>query len=298
MRFAALLSLVIAGLLTSCADRVEVYYTASLNGNLLGCDCRGYPEAGLDKRAWYLDQNPLPANALLVDAGNILETGRDPVLTAYILKTYEELGYQAVAVGTNELADGPESLVDRVKAGSFISHNIVSGPEGTALTAEPLIINTETGIKVAVISLVDPDWFNPWLVRFNGSLRVDDPTVVLAAQLEMAVGTGADAIVLLAHGSEEWIRSLISEFDDTGITAVILAGEEKLLEEKLPGGIPLVSPGDEGNRLGILELKLHGSGRSTWKNEIIEFHYLGLGDETVAARGAEYAEYIDTKRSN
>ncbi|MCK5737019.1 MAG: hypothetical protein KAH21_11100, partial [Spirochaetaceae bacterium] len=69
MRWAAVLSIIIAVFLTSCADRVEVYYSASLNGNLLGCDCRGYPEAGLDKRAWYLDQNPLPANALLVDAG-------------------------------------------------------------------------------------------------------------------------------------------------------------------------------------------------------------------------------------
>ncbi len=296
MRWAAVLSIIIAGLLTSCAERVEIYYTASLNGNLLGCDCWGYPEAGLDKRAWYLDQNPLPANALLVDAGNILEVGRDPVLSDYILKTYSELGYHAVAVGTNELADGPESLLERVKAGSFISHNIVSEPNRTALTAEPLIIDTETGIKVAVISLVDPDWFNPWLVRFNGALIIEDPFAVLAAQLEMVAEAGTDAIVLLAHGSEEWIRNLMNQANDVGITAVILAGEEKLLDEKLPGGIPLVSPGEEGNRLGILELKLFSRRNPSWKNEFIEFHYLGLGDETVAARGAEYAEYLDAKR--
>ena len=308
MRISAVLSLVIAGLLTSCADRVEVYYSSNLNGNLLGCDCWGYPEAGLDKRAWYLDQNPLPKDAFLLDAGNILETGRDPVLTGYILKTYEELGYQAVAVGTNELADGPGPLIERVKNGSFISHNIVYEPEGTPLTAMPLILETETGVKVAVISLADPDWFNPWLVRFNGALSIIDPAAVLEKQQKMAAVGGAAAIVLLANGSEDWIRGLMANQEVnnlrkthatiTPVTAVILAGEEKLIEEKLPGGIPLLSPGEEGNRLGILSLKLHGSRKPGWKNEFIEFHYLGLGDETVAARGAEYAEYLNAKRSN
>ncbi|RKX73420.1 MAG: hypothetical protein DRP60_11940 [Spirochaetes bacterium] len=306
MRISAVLSLVIAGLLTSCADRVEVYYSSNLNGNLLGCDCRGYPEAGLDKRAWYLDQNPLPEDALLLDAGNILDTGRDPVLTGFILKTYEELGYQAVAVGTNELADGPGALMKRVKDGSFISHNIVSESEGTPLTAMPLILETKTGVKVAVISLADPDWFNPWLARFNGALSIIDPAAVLEKQQKMAAEDGAAAIVLLANGSEGWIRGLMANQEVnnlqnshsamTPVTAVILAGEEKLIEENLPGGIPLLSPGEEGNRLGILNLKLHGSRKPGWKNEFIEFHYLGLGDETVAARGAEYAEYLDSRR--
>ncbi len=82
------------------------------------------------------------------------------------------------------------------------------------------------------------------------------------------------------------------------VVAVILAGEEKLLEEKLPGGIPLLSPGEEGNRLGKLKLRLANRRRPKWKNEFIEFHYLGPGDETVANRGAEYNDYLDSKRSN
>lgn len=308
MRISAIFALVFAGLLTSCADRVEIYYSANLNGNLLGCDCWGYPEAGLDKRAWYLNQNPLPEDALLLDAGNILETGRDPVLTGYILKTYQELGYQAVAVGTNELADGPGLLMERIKDGSFISHNIISEPEGTPLTARPLILEAETGVRVAVISLADPDWFNPWLTRFNGALSIKNPAAVLEEQQEMAAEEGAAAIVLLANGSEDWIRGLMANQEVnnlrkthatiTPVAAVILAGEEKLIEEKLPGGIPLLSPGEEGNRLGILSLKLHSSRKPGWKNEFIEFHYLGLGDETVADRGAEYAEYLNAKRSN
>ena len=79
------------------------------------------------------------------------------------------------------------------------------------------------------------------------------------------------------------------------MAAIILAGEEKLLEERLPGGIPLLSPGEEGNRLGILELRPGRLGG--WKNTYIEFHYLEPGDRTVAARGAEYARHLDAKRS-
>jgi 2',3'-cyclic-nucleotide 2'-phosphodiesterase (5'-nucleotidase family) len=300
-------AVVLVFLFSSCTDRVDVYYTASLDGNLLGCDCRGYPEAGLDKRVWYLKENPMPEGALLLDAGNVLETGRDPYLASLILKTYDEMGYTAAAVGTNELAEGIEALVERSEPDEsplFISHNLmvretVDSPE-RPLSGEPLI-HRDGDIRIAVTALADPGLFNPYMGLFKGQLSVADPLEVLKTQMKLSAEAGAEALILLAHGREEWIRGLMEELDieDSGeilIAAVILAGEDKLIEDRLPRGIPLVSPGEEGNRLGVLELKLHKHRRPGWKNEFIGFHYLGLGDRTVAARGAEYAEYLDAKR--
>jgi len=138
---------------------VEIFYSSSLNGNLLGCDCWGYPEAGLDKRAWYLGEHPRPKGALLLDAGNVLETGRDPYLADLLLETYRELGYDAVAVGTHELSEGIDVLVDRAAAGVLTSHNLLV--DGHPLTEEPVIRHTSSGVDLAVISLADPEWFAP-----------------------------------------------------------------------------------------------------------------------------------------
>lgn len=307
MRTVVVFLLIFMGLMTSCARKVDVYYTASLNGNLLGCDCWGYPEAGLDKRAWYLAENPLPEGALLLDAGNILDTGRAPYLAGLILKTYAELGYQAVAVGTHELADGLEVLVDRSGPTSqvqFLAHNLeirddVDSP-ARPLSFEPFIHDSEDN-RFAVVTLVDPEWFAPYLGLYEGRMSVADPAKILKNMSVEAAAAGAEVVILLAHGSESWIRSLMDDVSASGlyeipVAAVILAGEEKLLEDKLPGGIPLLSPGEEGNRLGVLKLKLRGNRRPGWKNKFIEFHYLGPWDEIVAARGVEYAAYLDEIR--
>ena len=304
LRAAAVSTVAFVFFLTSCADSVDVYYSSSLNGNLLGCDCWGYPEAGLDKRAWYLGENPPSESALLLDAGNVLETGRDPFLADLILQTYKELGYTAVAVGTHELAEGLDVLLERSGAEQspvFLSNNleIKNGPDSPAVPLSgKALIHQSGNNRIAVISLADPQWFEAYLPLFKGRLSVADPLEILKNRLEESSGEGANTAVILAHGSEKWIRQLMGEFssDSIPIAAVILAGEERVLDVKLPGGVPLLSPGEEGNRLGILKLKLHRNRRPSWKNKFVEFHYLGPGDPVVAERGAVYAEYLDKKR--
>ena len=34
--------------------QIDIYYSASLNGNLDGCECKGNPRSGLVKRAVFL----------------------------------------------------------------------------------------------------------------------------------------------------------------------------------------------------------------------------------------------------
>ena len=293
-------------MLTSCTPEVRILYTASLNGNLTGCDCWGYPEAGLDKRAYWFAGHPKSAGDILLDAGNILEEGRQQVLADLILETYRELGYDAVAVGLNELAEGPDVLAGRAadRPGRpepmLLSHNLVL--DGRPLASEPLYLNAgeDQGTPVAVVSLADPDWFEPYRHLLGGRLTIADPLTVLSETVGQAGDRGASALVLLAHGRESWIREFMDEAsgvlaEGPPVAAVVLAGEEKLIEDRLAGGIPLVSPGEEGNRLGVLEVR---PGRRTrWRNEFIEFHYLGPSDPRVARRGDEYQTWLDTRRS-
>lgn len=284
--------------------RFSVAYTASLNGNLLGCDCHGFPEAGLDKRAWYLQHNPLSEDTILVDAGNIMEAGRDSVLASYILEIYEELGYHAMAVGIHELSEGLETLDARCSVNvdiPMLAHNLEL--EGYPLSTAPLIHRMPGGTTVAVVALADPDWFAPYLERYDGKLKLINPITILTDQRRIAAEEGADAVILLCHGSEAWIREmaattpLYEKEAGTPVMVVILAGEEKFIESELSGGIPIFSPGEEGNNLGVVDIRLRHRFPPRWKNKTITFHYLGPGDNTVILRGLEYASYLDKKRS-
>ena len=289
--------------LASCAPRARVLYTASLNGNLVGCDCWGYPEAGLDKRAYYLAGESVEDGGILLDAGNVLAEGRSPFLADLILQTYRELGYAAAAVGVNELAEGADLLALRASGNPgppLLSHNLVL--DGRRLTTDPLIlpVGSDGPAAVAVIALADPEWFGPHLSRLDGRLTVADPAAALTESLRRAEAAGASAVILLAHGREDWIRSLMAASTEARkpgppVAAVLLAGQERLIEERLPGGIPLLSPGEAGNRLGILEIRL--ANRPRWKNEFVEFHYLGPSDPQVAARGNEYQDWLDARRN-
>ena len=290
-------------LLTSCSPEIRILYSASLNGNLLGCDCWGYPEAGLDKRALYLADNPKQPGDILLDAGNVLEEGRQPFLADLILETYRELDYDAVSVGLNELAEGPETLAKRTDSEAeprLLAHNLIL--DGQSLSDGPLIVHPEAsgrdGVSGAIVSLADPEWFDPYLHLYNDHLTVEDCGKAFSRAAGRAEEAGSAGIVLLAHGREAWIRELADTalFRESSIpvVAIVLAGEEKLIEDRLAGGIPLLSPGEEGNRLGILKLRLRTGGR--WKNEFIEFHFLGPGHPRIAARGEQYRTWLDEQR--
>jgi 2',3'-cyclic-nucleotide 2'-phosphodiesterase (5'-nucleotidase family) len=301
-------------LLSSCTTaKFEIDYTGSLNGALHGCDCSGYPAAGLDKTALYLKSNPPENSRIILDAGNVFQTGRDAVLAELILDVYRDLGYAAVAVGINELSEGLDTLLLRSSENytpGFLGNNLLIKNESRfiPLTPGPFIIRTDN-LKTAVIALQDPKMFGPYLNLFNGKLAVADPEMILKELLENIKPDDADCVVILAHGREEWVREMLDgrrenkkdsfNLSDSAVpvAAVILAGEEKLLQENLANGIPLLSPGKYSNYLGVLNVKISRNGKIKTKNKFISFHYLNPGDPVTAEKGREYDEYFSNIRN-
>jgi len=92
LRVLTILILLISPLVSACGDTLAIYYSASLNGNLDGCNCDMNPVAGLVKRAAFLRSHERPKPSLLVDAGDILDELPDKELARHIFEVYQELG--------------------------------------------------------------------------------------------------------------------------------------------------------------------------------------------------------------
>jgi len=112
-------------------ETLRIYYSASLNGNIDGCNCDMAPTAGLVKRAAFLRSREAPEPSLLLDAGDIFDAFPDEELAHNILEVYRELGYDFIAVGDQELSNGLDSLLEYGRDFPLVCHNLSVLVEGT-----------------------------------------------------------------------------------------------------------------------------------------------------------------------
>ena len=275
----ALLALLLAAAgargLAQEARRLTIYYTSSLNGNLDGCECRSSPRAGLALRAAWL--NGLPPGerqrSLRVDAGDLLDPSPDPELAGEILGAYAGLGYDAVAVGEQELAEGVEALLARGERFPFLAHNLTLCPDGTRclfFSPDPLLLE-RGGVKVGLLALVDPAAFALSPPELRAKLKVQDPEAAARGLVARLREQGAELVVLLWHGPVEGAEALVRRVG--GIQVAVAGHEQRLVAPRRVGGTVLVSPGEEGNRVGVLHLTLARGGKVSFTHELRLFRY-------------------------
>ena len=271
---------------------LTIYYTASLNGNLDGCNCPMNPVAGLVKRAAFLRSTETTGSALMVDAGDIFDEYPDPDLADHIVEVYRELGYAATAVGDQELIGGARSVAKYGIDGSLICHNlrIRTAPSGgQPFTREPLIVE-RAGVRIGIIALIDPETVSEPL---DEGIEISDPLSAARAMLRLGERAGADLTVLLYHGP---LRGAVDIVRSTaGIDVVIFAHEQTLMAPREMHGAVIASPGEEGNRVGILTLHLGRRGIQRFENEFRFFSYARDPDDPEVRRRAD--AYRQTLRS-
>lgn len=292
----SLVLLVCAALLFAAgtAERsVTLYYTSSLNGNLDGCDCRSNPKAGLVKRAAWLRAHRDRESSLLMDAGDILDPFPDELLSQAILASYADLGYDAVAVGDQELADGIPRLLEYRETVPLVCHNLAvcfDEDRCVFVTLEPVLI-TRGGLRIGILALIDPEVFALDPEELAGSLQITCPPQAAAGLVRELREQGAELTVLLYHGPDEKARSLALAVE--GLDVVVVGHEQRLIDAERVGDTTLVSPGPEGNRLGILTLSVGKGARPVLANR---FEYFRWGadpdDPQVRRRILEYRETL------
>lgn len=147
---------------------------------------------------------------LLLDAGDLLfkkysapVAGNDTKMVTekakLIAESFSLMGYDAMAIGDDDLSLGKEFLMEmsnKVKF-PFLSSNVIDEATGKPLFQTSLI-KKSNGLRIGIFSLLAPDTFpNPYDPRKKG-LSVRSPTETAQAMVK-ELQPKTDLIILLSH---------------------------------------------------------------------------------------------------
>ncbi len=261
---------------------ISIYYTASLNGNLIGCECHGNPKAGLSTTAVYLREID-HEGSILIDLGDFNDARTDRLLSETLADLYDSLGYDLVALGDQELGTGIEHLNSLRTKLQFICNNIKI--DGKLLSPKPIIIERK-GIKVGIAAVIDPDVFFFYPDDIKRRIEVSDSSSAAVEAYDFLDEAGADYKLLIFHGKlnkAEKIFAFQSGWDS------VLSAHDQTLFELIDGKRIMVSPGEEGNRIGRLDLSFSGRELKASSNYLRYFKYKkGIEDPAIVGAFEEY----------
>ena len=257
-------------LLAGCADSrsITIMYSASLSGSADGCLCGEKRDGGLVKRAYYLKQLDALPGTLLVDAGDILESFPDKTLAELILLTYVELGYQAVAVGANELAQGRDLLVELMGQYPLVTANIEI--DGAANSPATVVVDRNS-VRIGIFSLLDQSSFDQHSYDLDPYFEILPLQESAEKAIEILRQNSVDLTILLFHGLLDSAEKLIGQVP--GIDIAVLGHEGRLIDAERVGKTLIVSSGRFASSIGSLEIELRGKKISVKSNEVTSFDF-------------------------
>ena len=198
---------------------------------------------------------------LLLDAGDSLTGDADPARKTQgqsSVTVMNMLGYDAMALGPQDLSLGPSVLQQRMAEAKFavLSANAVVSATGELL-ATPYVIREFGGRKVAIVGLSGGSG--------TAEIAVRDP-LKTAQTIVARLASQADAVILLSHASE----TVDQKIADTvpGIALIVSGGRFEITSpwrsEKTGTFIvhaDEATSGHAGRRIGIAALTFEPSGK-------------------------------------
>jgi cytochrome c biogenesis protein CcdA/glutaredoxin len=233
---------------------LQVLQTNANNGYLYPCKCPSEPKGGLAKRYSLIKQ--ITANRdqlagdhrdfLLFDSGDIWGLDSDRKTDSLVLAAYQAMGYQAVALGDQELSRGVDYFLElsgKFKL-SFISANLKY--RGLDIVPGFRIIKTSRA-KAAVIGLLSPQAFKYYPAEVSRDLEILDPETVLRS-LIAELKPQADMLILLSHLGYEKEQEMATKFPELDL---IIGGhtQNELAEADRSHGVPIIEAGSKAARL-------------------------------------------------
>jgi Cytochrome c554 and c-prime len=238
---------------------LTVAYTGKTHGYLENCGCKVNQSGGVARRATALARlRKDHPGLLLLDAGEAFimpdkQVDLDPLSRGeqdLYLKTLELMRYQAVAVGTSELAHGPEFFLQETRGRSvpFLAANI---RRDGRLLATPSALLQAGGLRVAVIGIYEPPHgreANPIYEDRTSGLTFDDPIETLRREVPR-LRKGADLVLAIGRLTPTTIRRVAAEVP--GLDAIL--STESAAAVRLPaeqGSAPQIHQDDHPGFLG------------------------------------------------
>lgn len=238
------------GPVLEASQQLQVLQTNANNGYLFPCKCPSEPKGGLAKRATLIKQLAAAQGqrsrdylgCLLFDSGDIWNLEPDRRTDSLVLAAYQAMGYQALALGDQELSRGVDYFLEL--SGKFKLHFLSANLRyrGQPLVPGHRIIEMK-GVRVAVVGLLGQQVFKYYQPEVFRDLEIQDPEAVLGPLLD-ELGSRADVILLLSHLGYEKEQEIAAKFPGL---ALIIGGhtQNELHEADERYGVPIVEAGSK-----------------------------------------------------
>lgn len=277
-------------------DILTILFTNSTNGYLESCDCPENPFGGLVRRVTMVQElkkgNP---QILLLDAGDVLSPYPDPLLAKYTLLAMEKVGYDAVALGDQELILGLDYIRNEIAKGKlpFYSANLtVCEGEKCSSLAPSHLIKTVGGFKVGIISIISPKVFTFFPKDKIKDLKVLSSTDTLEGFVD-AFRREVDLLIVLSHSGYEEDISLAKQIK--GIDLIIGGHSQTLVKNPAgPNNTLIVQAGEKGQYLGKIDIKFDEKKKiSSYQYQLFPLTKDIPDDKEVRALITEYQQEIE-----
>lgn len=268
-----LLAICLLLLSTACGngnmDRIQIMYSASLNGNLDGCTCKLRPKGGLVTRVAFFKKMAPFENRIILDTGDLIDPFPDELMSELIAEEYKKMGYHLIAVGDQDFTNGIPHFLQVRETAPFFSNNItvIDGENRVTLNKEAKVF-TMGKTKVHVISINDPSTFSFYKEEIKNNVEVGHMQKSYR-DLADTIDT-KDILLLVFHGNKENIRAFL---DTPRPPDILIFGHQQFKEEYIEDNTLIFSPGSEGNFLGILNLEVKDGNITKWENNFKYFDY-------------------------
>jgi 2',3'-cyclic-nucleotide 2'-phosphodiesterase (5'-nucleotidase family) len=234
----------------------------------VGCDCATHPKAGLVKSARFIRSMHAEPNTILLDAGDFFGV-EDPRLAGEIADAYSSLGYDLVCIGDREFSSGLDALAQVSKKIRLASGNL-GLPRSLVAVAGGPIVKSAGSFRIGIIPLIGRESVL-YLPNKEEQAAVDirDPLQEAKKELALIKSLKVDFIVLVYHGEREICAAMLERLSDVDVC--ILAHSQELIEGLRVGSAFLVSPGEEGNRVGEILVVFKTDGKHIVTNSFRYF---------------------------
>jgi 2',3'-cyclic-nucleotide 2'-phosphodiesterase (5'-nucleotidase family) len=302
--FLALLLILTLALVKVSADEVTIMFTSSINGEIEGCDCPTNPKPGFPRLSGFYRENKTDSTILL-DTGDVAFNKTEPNkyeigLTRLAFSMYEQLGYDLVAIGDQELSAGITNWKNAEGARLAINANIER--KGEKLFPGYRVIE-RNDISVGFFSVLHPDILDyyPSSVKESLDITVRDPGDVIDETVTALRKIDVDLVVMVSHLG--WDKDISMAKIHEGID-LIISGHDNIMriDPVTIGKTVLVSTAPAGTLVGVLTVSrrtllspLFGEYKFSYRN--MEPGYSDeLTDQDILKQIEQYKKSVYKKR--
>lgn len=248
---------------------LTIVYTNNNNGNIIECECDDLPYGGLARRKTVFDQiRSEKTNMITVDAGDFLDQfGTNPAQDELVIQLYEKLGYDAVNIGDNELANETAFFKTKLLSSKIPLISTTIRNLHNQKVVAPYIIKNISGAKIALIGYTPNSSFQYFPEWKKLEIKIANENGKLKEVLD-ELDSKVDVIILLSNAGDDADYKLAKAFP---MIDIIVGGHNQVeLEEPvLIGNTLIVQAGGNGGYVGQLDV-LYSKGKNRLvKNQLI-----------------------------